>query len=131
MRFPVRYLCVAVLVASASVSAQEEISAVQVRGVPLAAQLQAHQAQAMAGLYRLDNGAVFRLKAQHRRLLAQLGDRGETELIQTGDNQFVSRDQRMTVEYQPEAFGDLIILSYPRDLARADSPMVMVRLAAN
>jgi hypothetical protein len=84
----------------------------------------------MAGLYRLDNGAVFRLNAMHRRLTAQLGDREATELIQTGDNRFVSRDQRMTVEYQPEAFGDLIMLSYPLDLARADSPMVMVRLAA-
>lgn len=131
MRLPLRFLFAAALVASASVSAQDEISAVQVRGVSPALQLQAHQAQSMAGVYRLDNGGVFRLKAAHRHLTAQLGDRSATELIQTGDNRFVSLDQRMTVEYQPEPFGDLIILSYPLDLARADSPMVQVRVAAN
>jgi hypothetical protein len=37
----------------------------------------------------------------------------------------------MTVDYLPQAFGDEIRLSYPLDLARADSPMVSVRLALN
>jgi hypothetical protein len=39
MRFPTSFIFAAVLVASACVSAQEEISAVQVRGVQRALQL--------------------------------------------------------------------------------------------
>lgn len=130
---PVRFTLAALLVAPAcvTVSAQDDISAVQVRGVQPALKLQEHQAQAMSGMYKLDNGAIFRLSASHRKLLAQLDDRSTTELIQTSDNHFVSRDQRMTVEFQPQAFGDLIMLSYPVDLARVDSPMVLVRLAVN
>lgn len=109
----------------------EDISAVQVVGVQPAYQLQPHQTAAMAGIYRLDNGGMFHMKAANHRLMAQLDGREATELMALSDTRFVSRDQRMTVEYQPQAFGDTLLLTYPLDLARADSPMVSVRLAVN
>lgn len=120
------------VLAPSTVSAQDDVlSAVQVRGVQPVFHLEEHQAKSMAGLYRLDNGSVFRLTASHRRMLAQLDDRSTVQLVQTGENRFVSLDQRMTIEYQPQAFGDMVMLTYPLDLARLDSPMVQVRLAAN
>lgn len=111
--------------------AQDEISAVQVRGVQPTFKLEEYQAKSMAGVYKLDNGSTFRLTSSHRHLLAQLDDRSTVKLEQTGENRFMAREQRMTVEFQPQAFGDMVVLSYPLELARLDSPMVQVRLAAN
>jgi hypothetical protein len=131
-----RFACLAFAAAAFTCAAtplfaQEEISAVQVRGVQPIYKLQEHQVKSIAGLYQLDNGSVFRLTASHQHLLAQLDDRTTVRLVQTGENRFMSSDQRMTVVYEPQAFGDIVMLSYPQDLARLDSPMVQVRLAAN
>jgi hypothetical protein len=125
----------AVLLAAAPLLAaaqpQDDISAVQVRGLQQTYKLQPQQMSEMAGVYRLDNGGVFRINKVSNRLMAQLGDRTMTELVAQGDGHLVSRDQRMTVDYQAQPFGDTILLTYPLDLARADSPMVSVRLALN
>ena len=102
---------------------------IQVRGLQQTYRLQPQQMREMAGVYQLDNGGVFRINQVSNRLMAQLGDRAMTELVAQDDGHLVSRDQRMTVDYLPQAFGDEIRLSYPLDLARADSPMVSVRLA--
>ncbi len=104
---------------------------IQVRGLQQTYKLQPQQMSEMAGVYRLDNGGVFRINKVSNRLMAQLGERAMTELVAQDDGHLVSRDQRMTVDCLPQAFGDEIRLTYPLDLARADSPMVSVRLALN
>ena len=104
---------------------------VQVPAAQLNTKLQPQQLDALAGVYRLDNGGVFRMTRVGNRLLGQLGERPVTELVIQADNRFISRDQKMTIDYQAEAFGDQITLRYPSDLARLDGPMVTVRLAAN
>ena len=52
-------------------------------------------------------------------------------MVAVGENRFISLDQRMVMDYQPMAFGDQIVLTYPADLDVASSPMVTVRLALN
>lgn len=130
------YLCIplaAVLAASAAF-AQDPVAqdqSIQVFGSQPTYKLQPQQIEEIAGVYRLDSGGVFRVTKVNNRLMAQLGDRAMTELVARSDSRLVSRDQRMTVDYLPQAFGDQITLSYPSDLAKADSPMVTVRFAAN
>ncbi|MDB5959167.1 MAG: hypothetical protein JWP59_461 [Massilia sp.] len=93
--------------------------------------LQPQQMAEIAGVYRLDNGGVFRIKRLGNRLMAQLGERPLTELVAQAEDNFISRDQRMTVDYLPQPFGDLLVLRYPADLAQADAPMVTMRLAVD
>jgi hypothetical protein len=113
---------------SQDLTAQDQT--IQVRGLQQTYKLQPQQMSEMAGVYRLDNGGVFRIHKVSNRLMAQLGERAMTELVAQDDGHLVSRDQRMTVDYIAQPFGDEIRLSYPLDLARADSPMVTVLLAA-
>ena len=104
---------------------------VQVPAAQLNTKLQPQQLNELTGVYRLDNGGVFRMTRVGNRLMGQLGERPVTELVIQADNRFISRDQKMTIDYQAEAFGGQITLRYPSDLARLDGPMVTVRLAAN
>lgn len=128
------FIPLAAVLAASPAFAQDQAAqdqSIQVFGTQPAYKLQPQQMAEIAGVYRFDNGGVFRLTKVNNRLMAQLGDRGATELVARADNRFVSTDQRMTVEYLPQAFGDQITLSYPSDLAKADSPMVTVRFAVN
>lgn len=104
---------------------------IQVTGAQQSYKLQPQQMAEIAGVYAFDDGGVLRITKVGNRLMAQLGDRALTELVAQADNRFISRDQRMTIDYIPQAFGDQINVSYPSDLAKADAPMVNVRLAAN
>lgn len=117
--------------APALAQAGADQTSVQVPGAQRNYQLQPQQVAEVAGVYRLDNGGVFRMIKQQNRLMAQLDDRPVTELLAQADNRFISREQAMTVDYTPQAFGDLITLRYRQDLARADSPMMTVTLARN
>jgi hypothetical protein len=64
------------------------------------------------------------------RLTGQLDQRPVTELQAQSGSHFISREQNMRVDYLRGTFGDLITLRYQRDLARADSPMVTLRVAS-
>lgn len=121
---------VLVLAALSAVPALAQDQSIRVTGAPQVYQLQPQEVAAIAGVYSLDNGAVFRLSGKGHRLMAQLGERPVTELVAQDATRFISRDQKMTVDYVPQAFGDLIVLRYPSDLARLDAPLVTVRLAA-
>lgn len=123
------YLFTAALTLAAPAFAQDQ--SIQVTGTLPAYHLQPQQLAEVAGIYQLDNGGVMRITQANNRLVAQLDGRAATELVAQSDSRFISRDQRMTIDYQPQAFGDLIVLRYPSDLARADAPMVTVRLARN
>jgi hypothetical protein len=112
-------------------SALAQDQSVQVTGVQQTARLQPQQLAEIAGVYRFDHGGVFRINQVRNRLMAQLGERPVTELVAQTENRFISRDQKMTVDYVPQAFGDLIVVRYPADLARADAPMLTLTLAAN
>ncbi|WP_426189690.1 hypothetical protein [Massilia sp. DWR3-1-1] len=116
---------------SFATSALAQDQSVQVTGVQQTTRLQPQQLAEIAGVYRLDGGGVFRINQVRNRLMAQLGERPATELVAQTENRFISRDQKMTVDYVPQAFGDLIIVHYPADLARADAPMLTLTLAAN
>lgn len=116
---------------TAPVLAQAQDQTIQVTGVQQTYKLQPQQMAEIAGIYALDSGGVFRILKVNNRLMAQLNERAMTELVAQTDTHLVSRDQRMTVDYLSQAFGDEITLRYPADLARLDSPMVTVRLAAN
>lgn len=107
------------------------LSEIQVRSTMPTYQMQPAQLDEVKGVYRLDNGTIFRVTKKHRRLFAQLGDRKLTELLPLTDTRFVSPDQRITMDYIPEAFGDSIVLTYPSDLNLADARMVTVRFAVN
>ena len=124
-RYPTVFLAAALLSAPAFALDQT----VAVTGAQQSYQLQPQQLAEIAGVYRLDNGGVFRVERVGKRLMAQLGERPMTELVAQAEDRFISRDQRMTVDYLPQPFGDLLTLRYPSDLAQADAPMVTVRLA--
>ena len=110
---------------------EPSLSEIQVTGVMPTYQMQPAQVDEVKGVYRLDNGATFKVSNVHRKLFAQLGQRHLTEMVPLAENLFVSPDQRMTMEFRPTAFGDEILLSYPADLNMADAQMVTVRLAVN
>jgi hypothetical protein len=113
-------------------SAQTEptLGEIQVRAVRPTYKLTPAQIDDVKGTYVMDNGSALKITQEHRRLYAKLGDRLVTEMVAVGENRFVSPDQRMTMEYQPIAFGDQIVLTYPADLNVASSPMITVRLAS-
>lgn len=121
---------VAAVTAAGTLPAQAQDTSVRVTAAPQVYQLQPQETAAIAGVYQLDNGAVFRMSGKGHRLMAQLGERPMTELIAQDATHFIARDQKMTVDYIPQAFGDLIVLRYPADLARLDAPLVTVQLAA-
>lgn len=123
------YFFTAALALAAPAFAQDQ--SIQVTGTLPGYHLQPQQLAEVAGIYQLDNGGVMRITQLRNRLVAQLDGRPATEMVAQSDSRFISRDQRMTIDYQPQAFGDLIVLRYPSDLARADAPMVTVRLARN
>lgn len=110
---------------------ESSLSEIQVRSTMPTYQMQPAQVDEVKGVYKLDNGATFKVTNVQRRLFAQFGDRMLTELLPVADNRFVSRDQRMTMDFIPEAFGDQIVLTYPADMNVADAKMVTVRFAVN
>ena len=103
----------------------------EVTGAVQTYQLQPQQLAEITGVYRLDSGGVVRITQARHRLVAQLDGRAPTEMLAQSDSHFTSRDQRMTIDYQPEAFGGLIVVRYPSDWASADAPMVTLQLARN
>ncbi|WP_426117144.1 hypothetical protein [Massilia sp. PWRC2] len=126
-----RSLVFVVLAAVSTVPALAQDQSIRVTGAQQGYQLQPPEVAEMVGVYKLDNGGVFRMSRTGRHLMAQLGERAVTELVAQDATHFIARDQRMTVDYLPQAFGDLITLTYPADLARLDAPMVSVTFAAN
>lgn len=110
---------------------ESSLSEIQVTSVMPTYQLQPIQVDELKGVYKLDNGATFKVTNVRRKLFAQLGQRDRTELVPLAENLFVSPGQRMTMEFRPAAFGDEVLLTYPADLNVADSKMVTVRLAVN
>lgn len=119
------------LAAPQAPQSERSMSEIQVTSVRPTYQLQPDQVNEIKGVYKLDNGATFKVTNVHRKLFAQLGQRNRVELLPLSENLFVSPDQRITMEYRPQGFGDQIVLTYPADLNVADSQMVTVRLAAN
>ena len=130
-------LAIALIGATAYAAPQSEqteptLGEIQVRGgVMPSYKLTPAQIDEVKGTYVMDNGATLKITQEHRRLYAQLGQRFVTEMVAVGENRFVSPDQRMTIEYQPIAFGDQVVLTYPADLNLASSPMITIRLASN
>lgn len=110
---------------------EQSMSQIQVPGVTATYKLQPAQIDELKGVYKLDNGLTLKVSNVRRKLYAQLGQRAPTEMVPLAENLFVSRDQRMTMDYRPAAFGDEVVLTYPADLNLASSPMLTVRLAAN
>lgn len=119
------------LAAPQSPQTESSLSEIQVTSVMPSYQPQPMQVDEVKGVYKLDNGATFKVSNQHRKVYAQLGERGLTEMVPLAENLYVSPQQRMTMELRPAAFGDEILLTYPADLNVADAKMVTVRLAVN
>lgn len=129
-------LAIALIGATAYAAPQTEqtepaLSEIQVHGVMPTYKPTPAQIDEVKGTYVMDNGSALKITKENRRLYAQLGQRLVTEMVAVGENRFVSPNQRMTIEYQPIAFGDQILLTYPADLNVASSPMITVRLALN
>lgn len=111
---------------------QQQLSEIQVQGtMPAMYKAQPMERAAVKGVYKLDNGATFKISEQQNRLYAQLGERGVTELVAVSGDRFFAPAQNMSVQYVPQAFGDQLVLSYPADLNASASPIVTVTLAAN
>lgn len=132
----ISYLPLAIALASAgafagpqTVRSEPAMTEIQVRGVAPAYKPRPEQVQEIKGVYVFDNGATLKVSNERRRLFAQLGGRAPTEMVPVAENLFTSPDQRMTMEFQPNAFGDLMVLTYPADLNVAGSAMVTVRMA--
>lgn len=131
-------LAIALIGASAYAAPQTEQQApestlgeIQVRTAGPVYKLTPAQIDEVKGIYVMDNGVPFKITQEHRRLYAHLGQRPVTEMVAVADNRFVSLDRRMVMEYQPMAFGDQIVLTYPADMNVASSPMITARFAAN
>jgi hypothetical protein len=129
-------LAIALIGASAYAAPQSErpespLGEIQVRAAVPVYKLTPAQIDEVKGSYVMDNGAHFKITQERRRLYAQLGERLVTEMVAVGENRFISLDQRMVMEFQPMAFGDQIVLTYPSDMNVASSPMVTARFAAN
>lgn len=131
-------LAIALIGASAYAAPQTEQQApestlgeIQVRAAVPVYKLTPAQVDEVKGSYVMDNGTAFNITQEHHRLYAQLGQRGATEMVAVGENRFISLDQRMVMEYQPMAFGDQIVLTYPSDMNVASSPMITARFAVN
>lgn len=107
------------------------LSEIQVQGAMPVYKAQPAERDAVKGVYKLDNGATFKITGQQNRLYAELGQRGVTELLPIGADRFFAPAQNMTVQYVPQAFGDELVLSYPAEMNASASPMVTVTLAAN
>ena len=129
-------LAIALVGATAYAAPQTEqpestLGEIQVRAAVPVYKMTPAQVDDVKGSYVMDNGTALKITQEHHRLYAQLGQRHVTEMVAVGENRFISLDQRMVMEYQPIAFGDQIVLTYPADLDVASSPMVTVRLAVN
>ena len=104
---------------------------IEVRGVAPAYHPRPMEIAEVMGSYALDNGMTLKLSNERRRLYAQLGQRGVTEMAPVAENVYQSPDRRMTMELRPAAFGGEVLLTYPADMNVASSPMVTVRFALN
>lgn len=129
-------LAFAVTTAAAFAAPQEPqqtpaLSEIQVQGAVPVYKAQPMERDAVKGVYKLDNGATFRISGQQNRLYAELGQRGMTELVAIGADRFFAPAQNITVQYVPQAFGDELVLTYPAEMNASASPMVTVTLAAN
>lgn len=129
-------LAFAVTTAAAFAAPQEPqqtpaLSEIQVQGAMPVYKAQPMERDAVKGVYKLDNGATFRISGQQNRLYAELGQRGTTELVAIGADRFFAPAQNITVQYVPQAFGDELVLTYPAEMNASASPMVTVTLAAN
>lgn len=129
-------LAVALIGATAYAAPQAEqtepaLSEIQVHGVMPTYKPTPAQIADVQGTFVFDNGTALKVTKQNRRLFAELGSRGVTEMIPSGENRFVSADQRMSMEYVPEGFNDHLVLIYPADQNVASSPMVTARIAMN
>jgi hypothetical protein len=73
------------------------------------------------GVYRLDNGAILKVSEQRHRLYAQFGRGTVTEMVPVAEYRYVSRDQRVTMQFNPLPFDGEVVLTYPADLNAAGS----------
>lgn len=107
------------------------MSEIQVQAAMPVYKTQPMERDEIKGVYKLDNGATFKITGQQNRLYAELGQRGVTELVAVGGDRYIAPAQNLTVQYVPQAFGDQVVLTYPAEMNASASPMVTVTLAVN
>lgn len=110
---------------------EPSLGEIQIRGVMPTYKPTPAQIADVKGVFVFDNGTALKVTSQNRRLFAELGNRGVTEMIPAGENRFVSADLRMSMEYVPDGFNDHMLLMYPADQNVVSSPMVTARIAMN
>ena len=62
------------------------------------------------GDYELSNGHRVTLTESSGRLYAVLGKHDRHELLATGENTFSTRDRALSLRFQPDSKGDMIVL---------------------
>ena len=114
---------------SLAASAQtDQDSAVQIHGYQI--QLPAHPHKIFPGdfdtykgTYDLSNGETMVLKANGRRIFAEIGDRPKTEMVAASSHEFVAVDQQFKMSLR-EAWGDVtgeVYLVVPAKTAQASA----------
>jgi hypothetical protein len=78
----------------------------------------AQQRGDLEGTYQLENGQRVRVIALDERLYVEVG-RYRKELVMVAPNRFASRDGAVSMQFQPEAPGERIVLGYRRDAQQA------------
>jgi hypothetical protein len=73
----------------------------------------AQQRMDLEGTYQLDNGQRARVFELDQKLYVELG-RHRKELVLVAPNRFGSRDGAISLQFQPEAPGERIVLGYRR-----------------
>ena len=86
----------------------------------------AQQRMDLEGTYQLENGQRARVFELDQRLYVELG-RHRKELVLVAPDRFASRDGAISMQFQPDAPGDRIVLGYRRD----DRQAMPVRLASS
>jgi len=78
----------------------------------------AQQRGDLEGTYQLENGQRVRVFELDERLYVEVG-RYRKELVMVAPNRFASRDGAVSMQFQPEAPGERIVLGYRRDAQQA------------
>ncbi|MES2152137.1 MAG: hypothetical protein V4508_20350 [Pseudomonadota bacterium] len=138
MRTPVVVFLVAAMSLAAGAAAAQSapqtapaMSEIQVSGVASHYKPRPDEAAALPGNYNLSNGQNLKVSSLHRKLYAQIDQRGMTELVPVAANLFVTADRSMTMEFDLGTLGEGMLLTYVPDLTAALQVPVTVRIAMN
>lgn len=129
--FPI--LSTSLLVLAANAGAQEQnmpttesepISRVQVMAPPQSFVFYDYEAEWISGAYAMSNGSRLKVDPSFNGIVAQIDKRGPVRLIAMSPDRYVTRDGKVSMEFNRGASGQDMVMSYVPDERTAEVVVV-------